>query len=215
MSEVITLNSDSESIQYLCKKDKRLAKVISMVGTITYKPYEDSYRFLVETIIGQMLSNKVADILCERLEQLCKNNVTPETIHSLSDAQIREIGISNSKVKYIRILTDAVVSGTIDFTQFPDMSDEEIIKKLTSLHGIGSWSAKMYLIFVLDRQDVLPYEDGAFLQGYSWAYKTSDLTPAELKKKCRKWKPYTSIAARYFYRALDYGLTKEEFHLYK
>ena len=69
--------------------------------------------------------------------------------------------------------------------------------------------------FVLDRQDVLPFEDGAFLQSYRWLYKTTDIAPVSVKKKCAKWKPYSSIAARYLYRVLDLGLTREEFHLFK
>ena len=73
----------------------------------------------------------------------------------------------------------------------------------------------MYLIFVLDRQDVLPFEDGAFLQSYRWLYNTTDTTPASVKKKCANWNPYYSIAARYLYRILDLGLTKEDFHLFK
>ena len=95
------------------------------------------------------------------------------------------------------------------------MTDSEIMKSLTSIKGIGNWTAKMYLIFVLNRPDILPVEDVAFLQAYQWLYKTDDRTPKSVQKKCNKWKPYSSIAARYLYRALDGGLTKEEFHLYK
>lgn len=62
---------------------------------------------------------------------------------------------------------------------------------------------------------VLPYEDGAFLQSYRWLYKTDDCSPTSIKKKCSKWRPYSSTAARYMYRALDMGLTKKEFHLFK
>lgn len=73
----------------------------------------------------------------------------------------------------------------------------------------------MYLLFVLDRQDILPFEDAAFLQSYCWMYKTNDKTKEAIIKRCKKWKPYSSVAARYLYRALDMGFTKQEFHLYK
>lgn len=73
----------------------------------------------------------------------------------------------------------------------------------------------MYLIFVLDRQDILPYEDVTFLQSYEWMYKTKDRSKESIAKRCKKWNPYSSIASRYLYHALDLGLTKEEFHLYK
>lgn len=215
MSKAIILNNSTTSVQYLCKKDKRLAKVISMVGEITYKPYEDSYDFLVSQIIGQMLSNKVACKIYDRLKTLCNGSVTLDSISNLSDTEIKSIGTANSKINYIRCLTDAVKSGELDFSTLPEMSNREVLKKLTSIRGIGNWSAKMYLIFVLDRQDILPTEDVAFLQGYCWAYKTTDYSSTSIAKKCKKWSPYASIAARYLYHALDNGLTKEEFHLFK
>lgn len=119
------------------------------------------------------------------------------------------------KQNTFRIVTDAVIAGKLNFDDLAEMSDSEVIRKLTSYRGIGNWTAKMYLIFVLGRQDVLPFEDGAFLQSYRWLYKTEDCTAVAVKKRCQKWKPYSSIAARYLYRVLDLGMTKEEFHLYK
>jgi len=215
MSKIITLSHESDSIKYLVNKDKRLAKVINMVGDISYKPHTDSYAFLINQIIGQMLSAKVGDVISRRLCNLCNGSITPQTIANLSDIEIKSIGTSNSKVRYIRELTNAVLSDQINFDELSKLTDEAIIKKLTSIYGIGKWSAKMYLIFVLNRQDVLPYEDVAFLQAYCWAYKTNDKKPISVMNKCKKWKPYSSIASRYMYRALDMGLTKNEFHLYK
>lgn len=215
MSEVVTLDAQTASIQYLCRKDKRLAKVIAMIGPIAYVPHADSYSFLVHEIIEQMLSVKAGAKIYGRLEELCGGEISPVTITSLSDEQIKSIGTSTSKVKYIRGLTEAVETGVIDFEQLALMGDSDIVKKLTSLHGIGTWTAKMYLIFALNRQDVLPYEDVAFLQSYEWLYATKDRSRAAVEKKCRKWKPYSSIAARYLYHALDSGLTKTTFHLYK
>lgn len=217
MQELITLDNNTSSVQFLCKRDKRVAKIVTMVGKITYSPYhnEGAYRFLIHEIIEQMLSIKVGMKIFERLENLCGGFITPQKIDSLSDDQIKSIGTSAAKVKYIRGLTNAVVNGTLNFSDLEELPDQEVIKKLTSQHGIGKWTAKMYLIFVLNRQDVLPYEDVAFLQSYKWAYKTDDISIDSIKKKCKKWKPYSSIAVRYFYKALDMGLTKNEFHLYK
>ena len=118
-------------------------------------------------------------------------------------------------MEYIRSLTTAVISGILVFDDLINQTDEEIIHELTSFRGIGTWTAKMFLIFGLNRPDVLPYEDAAFLQSYKWMYKTSDCSKESIMKRCKKWKPYSSIAARYLYRALDYGLTKDEFHLFK
>lgn len=215
MPKLVTLDENTPSIKYLCKKDKRFQKVFSMIGDISYMPYEDGYSFLIREIIEQMLSIKVADIIFGRLETLCNGNVRPDVIDALSDEQILSIGTSRRKVSSIRSLTQEIECGNIVFADFENLSDIDVLNKLTRVHGIGTWTAKMYLMFVLDRQDILPFEDVAFLQGYGWAYKTDDYSPASIQKKCKKWKPYSSIAARYMYKALDGGLTKEEFHLFK
>lgn len=216
MVDAITLDMNTPSIQYLCKKDKRLAKVISMVGPITYVPHhEDPYSFLVHEIIEQMLSVKAGQRIYGRLEDLCGGRISPEKIQKMTDEQIRSIGTSYPKVRYIRGVTDALLSHRLDFDSLSSLPDAEVIRQLTKLRGVGKWTAKMYLIFVLNRQDVLPTEDGAFLQAYRWLYKTNDISEESIKAKCKKWKPYSSIASRYMYRALDNGLTKEPFHLFK
>ena len=94
-------------------------------------------------------------------------------------------------------------------------SDAEVIAALTKIRGIGSWTAKMYLIFVLNRPNILPFENGAFLQVYRWMYKTDDTNRKAVEQKRQKWKPYSAIAARFLYRALDSEFTKSEFHLFK
>lgn len=216
MSEIITLDTNTTSVQYLCERDKRLAKVISMVGPITYSPHEnDPYRFLIHEIIEQMLSVKAGQKIFSRLEELCAGEINPDNISALTNEQIRETGTSNAKVAYIRNLTNALKSGTLSFSKLGEMPDNDVICEMTRVRGIGTWTAKMYLMFVLNRPDILPVEDGAFLQVYRWAYKTDDCNPTNVAKKCKKWKPYSSIAARFFYRALDMGITKEAFHLYK
>lgn len=207
MNEIVTLNQDSKSILYLTKKDKNLKLAFDLIGPVSYQLYSDPYAFLVETIIGQMLSNKVADVLCGRLKNRCSGSITPAAIQELSPEALRSLGVSNAKAKYIQNLTEAVCNGSLDLTKLNAMSDDEVLKALTAIHGIGNWSAKMFLIFVLGREDVLPYEDGAFLQAYSWLYKTDQLKKADIEKKCKKWKPYSSIAARYLYRLLDGGYT--------
>lgn len=214
MADIITLDLHTPSVQYLCEKDRRLGKVIRMVGPITYEPHTDNpFPFLIHEIIEQMLSVKAGDKMFGRLETLCKGQVTPESIDSLSVEDVRSTGASTAKAKYMKHAASAVLAGTLDFSRFPTMTDEAALAELVRLPGIGSWTAKMYLIFVLDRQDILPFEDVAFLQSYKWLYKTQDASKASVEKRCRKWKPYSSIAARFLYRALDKGFTKEPFHL--
>lgn len=216
MADTITLNKDTPSVQYLCKKDRRLAKVINMVGSITYTTHaDDPYAFLIHEIIEQMLSVKAGAKIYGRLVDLCNGNITPNAIAGMGEEEIKSIGTSVNKAKCIMALTDAVVNGSLSFDEITALTDDEVIYELTKIKGIGQWTSKMFLIFVLDRTDILPFEDVAFLQSFKWLYKKNDADKAFVKKKCNKWKPYRSIASRYMYRALDMGLTREEFHLYK
>ena len=215
MRNAITLSDESPSVVFLKNRDKRLARVIDMVGTITYTPYEDGYTFLIHEVIEQMLSIKAASKIYARLVESCNGVINPDSIASLTDDQLKGIGTSNAKVEYIKSITNAIQNGDLDLDILSSLHDEAVTKKLMSIRGIGTWTAKMYLIFVLDRKDILPFEDGAFLQSYRWLYKTTDISKESIIKKCSKWKPYSSIAARYMYKALDLGYTKNEFHLYK
>ncbi len=146
---------------------------------------------------------------------MCNGKITPKKIIDFSVEEIKTIGTSESKAKSIKALANAVLNKDIELKKLSKKTDEEVIKKLTKIHGVGMWTAKMFLIFALDRKDILPYEDVAFLQAYCWMNKTDDRTKESVIKKCNKWRPYSSIASRFLYRALDMGFTKERFCLKK
>lgn len=215
MSKIVLLNSNSESIKYLSKKDINLNILFNLIGDLSYTLYDNPYTFLIKTIIGQILSNKVADVLYNRLLDLCKNDITPKKILDLDYTKLRNIGISNSKIDYIKNLSNSVLNNEIDFKSFDKKTNFEIEKDLQKIRGIGKWTSKMYLIFVLGRDDVLPYEDMAFIQSYSWLYNTNKTDKNSIIKKCKKWGKYSSIASRYLYKALDLGYTKIKFSEYK
>lgn len=215
MSKTVILNSNSESIKYLSKKDIKLNILFNLIGDLSYTLYDNPYTFLIKTIIGQMLSNKVADVLYNRLLDLCKNDISQKKILDLDYTKLRNIGISNSKIDYIKNLSNAVLNNEIDFKSFDKKTNSEIEKDLQKIRGIGKWTSKMYLIFVLGRDDVLPYEDMAFIQSYSWLYNTNKTDKNSIIKKCKKWGKYSSVASRYLYKALDLGYTKIKFSEYK
>ena len=208
-STTISYTLDSPEIKTLCAADVRLSILIRHYGDLTYSLHADAFAFLIETIIGQMLSSKVADVIAARFYDLCDNNVAAETVSKLHTSELRVIGLSKQKAEYILKLAAMSLANPSFFDELQDVPDDVVVKSLTSLRGIGTWSAKMYLIFVLDRMDVLPYEDGAFLQAYKWLYTTDDIKPQVIKQRCAPWSPYASLAARYFYRALDGGLMQD------
>ena len=198
-------------VDFFKKKDPRLSIVIDKIGDIEFGYYSkdvSSFQFLVREIVGQMISSSVKKVIWERFLVLCNHNICPSIVSELTLEQLRNIGLSKAKSNYILNLSKIVSNGEIEFKQLENMPDDIVIKMLTSIKGIGNWTAKMYLIFYLRREDVLPYEDGAFLQAYKWLYNTKVTSPESIARRCKKWKPYTSIGARYMYRALDTGLTK-------
>lgn len=199
----------SPEIRSLCEADKRLSLMIARYGDLTYTLNEGEFAFIVETIIGQMLSNKAADAIAARLYSLCNDKLSVSVINDLEQRAIKEIGLSDQKASYIKGLATLIEKHPDFFNELNEMDDEDVIKRLTSIRGIGTWSAKMYLIFVLNRLDILPFEDGAFLQAYKWLYKTDDLKSSSIIAKCAPWKPYSSLAVRYLYRALDNGLIRD------
>lgn len=212
MSEPITLSLDTHSVAYLCQKCKLFAKMAITIGPITYKLHDDDpYSFMIHEIIEQMLSVRASERIYNRLLQLCDGALTPGAVDSLTDKQIKSIGTASSKVNYIRSMTAAAKAGLIDPVKLSTLSDEEVLSSLLTIRGVGSWTAKMYMIFVLGRENVLPIEDVAFIQAFSWLYNSNRDDKSFIIDKCKEFEPYRSIAARFFYKALDSGLTKKPF----
>ena len=205
---IIRYDVASPAVKHLCKSDKRLALIIKKLGDLEYRLHTDHFRFFIETIIGQMLSNKVADVITERMDNLCEGEISCQKLLSLDFEQIRSIGLSRMKTEYIIGLAKFIHETPDFFEDLVQKPDQEVISTLTKIRGIGNWSAKMFLIFSLNKLDVLPYEDGAFLQAYKWLYQTEEVSPKSITERCEAWKPYSSLAARYLYRVLDSGMMK-------
>jgi DNA-3-methyladenine glycosylase II len=216
MMQKAIVNSDSESIKHLVNVDNKFAVLYRLTGEISYPVNNDPFSSIVETIIGQMLSNKVAKVFKDRLVKICHTGkIDAASVQKLSIAELRNIGISGSKARYILDFASAYNHADYSSKKLSGLTDDEIIKRITLHKGLGIWSAKMFLLFVLCRENVLPYEDVAFLQAFTW-YNGLPSIPGveEIKEICHKWSPYSSIAARYLYIALDRGLTKESFTSY-
>ncbi len=202
------MHIDSPECRYLVSADPLLGRAIYLVGDFEYSAHPNTEDFFFSTIIGQMMSNTVADVIESRISAMCGGKMTADTIMGLGMERIRSAGVSMQKAEYMTLFAQKVKSEPQYLKQLATKSNSEIIKELTSLRGIGNWTAKMYLLFVLNRSDILPYEDGAFLQAYRWLYQTSDTKPESVKKMVQAWTSHESVAARFMYRLLDYGYTK-------
>ncbi len=203
---IITL--DSPAVLHLKKRDRRLAAVIDAIGAIECREHPDAFAFIAKEIVEQMLSIRAADCIRGRIAAMAGGGFTPGALLRLTPDDLRAAGMSRNKAGYLLGFASAVADGTLDLGALPSLSDEEVVKRLTSLRGIGAWTAKMYLLFVLGRDDVLPHEDAAFMQSFRWLCGLKAPSLQTVISRCRKWKPYSSVAARYLYRALDTGMTK-------
>ena len=200
------IKRDDPRVAYLEKKDKRLSTVFDAVGDIVHEDFSDGYSFVVQEIVGQMISGHVAEILCNRLVNLCGGEITPKTISRFPASELRNIGLSRPKCQYILGFTEAVLSGELVLADLESLSDADAKKRLLAVKGIGNWTAQMYLLCVLKRDDILPTGDKAFLAAYKWLYETEDVSRAAVEKRCAKWSPYSSVATLYMYHANAYGL---------
>lgn len=190
----------------LSSRDKRLAKVIAShnLCTIGRNPNPVThFESLVESVISQQLAVKAADTIYGRVKKLAGGKVNPKRISGISEAQMREAGVSAAKHKTIQGLATASLDKIININKLHQIeSDEEIFNQLTSLWGIGPWTVDMFMIFQLGRLDIWPTGDLGVRRGWETIYKLpEEITPAELEKKGEKFRPYRSVVGWYCWRA--------------
>jgi DNA-3-methyladenine glycosylase II len=194
-----------KALIHLKNSDEVLASIITRVGPcrITYR--EPTFEALARSIVFQQLSTKAARTIYGRLEEAAGGKITPEAVRNLSLDEMRRAGLSKQKVGYIRDLAEHALSGALDFERLQKMTDEEIIETLTDIKGIGVWTAHMFLIFALRRNNVLPVGDLGVRTAIQRAYKKRKLPLAkDIQKIARSWHPYCSIAAWYLWRSLEF-----------
>ena len=198
---------DQESIEeHLCELaaiDDRIKKLWGLVGTPEFNIRESGCAALIKIIIEQQVSTKAANAIWNRLvaEGFISN---PLKFTSESGQTLRELGLSRQKVSYCRNIVSLSSSGDFKFDDLNKMSDQDAITTLVSLKGIGLWSAEIYLIFVLGRQDIIPADDLALLIAAGRYFDNGERWPSKLlRSESEKWKPWRSVATWYFWRSLD------------
>ena len=194
--------------EFLSRTDKHLARVITRVGEFQFKldECESPYESLLEAIAYQSISGKAAATIFARIKALGANGVcpTPKEILSASIDALRKAGLSNAKAIAMKDLAQKTLDGVVpSLEQAHRMSDEELVKRLISVRGIGAWTVEMFLIFRLGRPDVLPIHDYGVQKGYALTYgKRHVPKPRELAKFGERWRPYRTVASWYMWRAV-------------
>ena len=187
--------------------DKRFAKVINESPLCTIGSSVSSasnFQSLVSSVISQQLAVKAADTIHGRLNDLANGQITPVRIAKLSDAALREIGVSGAKAKTIQSLAQASLTGNVPIENLNELSDDEVFTGLTSLWGIGPWTVDMFMMFQLHRLDIWPTGDLGVRRGWESIHKLADqIEPKALDVKGEKFRPYRSVIAWYCWRHLD------------
>lgn len=165
----------------------------------------DPYGALVRTIVGQQLSTKAARTIYTRLTALFGGHPpAPEEVLAADEEALRAAGLSRSKVSYLRDLAWHVIDGELDLDALNALPDEEVIGQITAVKGLGRWSADMFLMFHLDRPDVLPAGDLGIRRAVERAYGLEDLPDAEtLHDIAAVWRPQRTLACLYLWESLD------------
>ena len=191
--------------------DQILSSVLSSIKPFTVERSDELFFSLVESIISQQLSVKAGDTIVKRFLALFPNeNITPEQVLSIPRETLRSVGMSWSKADYVHNISRAVVEKDLDLDSLENDTDEEIIKKLTKIKGIGRWTAEMFLMFTMAREDVFSYGDVGLQNAIQKLYKLKKKpTQKQMEKLSKKWKPYRTYAARILWRSLDNEPDKE------
>jgi DNA-3-methyladenine glycosylase II len=189
----------------LARRDPVIAALVERVGPFALRPaLPDSFAALVRAILYQQLAGAAAAAIHGRFLALFDQGLTPEAVLATSEASLRSAGLSRSKAISIRDLATKVADGTVPLEDADDLSDDEIVSRLSTVRGIGRWTAEMFLIFQLRRLDVWPVDDLGVRAGYAIAWALPEVpTPKQLEPLGDRFRPYRSVAAWYCWRAVE------------
>ncbi len=200
---------------HLCQADRKLAKIIEQVGpfTLSIDEMQSSYGALAESIVYQQITGKAAQSICNKIMSNFKSSVfpSPKQILAVDIEALRACGLSRGKAMALQDLALKTLEGVVpEIDEMHTLSDEELLKRLTEVRGIGPWTVQMLLMFRLGRLDVLPSTDYGVRKGYALTYygknraQSEDLPkPAEIVERAERWRPYRSAASWYLWRSLE------------
>ncbi|KKQ99044.1 MAG: DNA-3-methyladenine glycosylase [Candidatus Woesebacteria bacterium GW2011_GWB1_39_12] len=185
-------------------KDKYIGPLVKKYGSCKIKPrvHIDYFQGLVGEIIGQQLSGRVADVIYERLKKKVNGRLTPRKILALSDQELRNCGMAWAKVRSIKDLAQRVKDKKLHIRNLNELPDDEVMKELVAVKGIGRWTAEMFLMFTLGRLDIFPVDDLGIKKGFE-KVTGKKFDRIRSAKFTLRWKPYRTVASWYIWRILD------------
>lgn len=201
----MTSTDYTKARRLLARRDPVIADLIRRHGPcgLANAQHEDAFTALVHAIVSQQLSTKAAATIARRFDALFDGLPAPAAVAAVSDDQLRAVGLSSQKVRYIRDLCARIEDRSLPLDRVNELPDEDVIRSLTQVKGIGRWTAEMFLMFRLHRPDVLPVDDLGILKAVQRAYGLRKLPrPERLTKIGEPWRPYRSVACWYLWASL-------------
>jgi DNA-3-methyladenine glycosylase II len=193
----------------LADADPVMAGLIARIGPMSIEKRRrgrpgDAYGVLLRAIVGQQLSAKAAATIFGRLLELFDGKVpTPGALLAADEDSLRGVGLSGRKVEYVKDLAQHVASGELETGRLGDLTDEKVIEEITAVRGLGVWTAHMFLIFHLEREDVLPVGDLGIRNAIKAEYGLDELpNPAEMEQMAEPWRPHRTLACLYLWESL-------------
>ncbi len=194
----------AEGVDFLRQLDPKWEAIIDEVGPCKLEPRPDRFGTLVRAIIGQQISSKAAASIDKRVRELAGEPHAPAAILQAGEAALRACGLSGVKARYVLNLAQAVHDGAVPLDEVHAWDDEAIVAALTSIKGIGPWTAEMFLIFALGRPDVLSVGDLGIRVGLRDFYGLDELpNPKQCRELTEKWRPYRTVAMWYLWEGID------------
>jgi DNA-3-methyladenine glycosylase II len=194
----------AEGVDHLRRLDPRWESIIDKVGPCRLEVRPDRFGTLVRAIVGQQISSKAATSIDRRLRELVGEPHAPAPLLAAGETALRSVGLSGVKARYVLNLAEAVHSGNVPLDEVHAWDDESIVAALTTIKGVGSWTAEMFLIFALGRPDVLSPGDLGIRVGLKSFFDLGELPkPRECHTLAESWRPFRTVAMWYLWRQFD------------
>ena len=190
---------------HFAKADPKIAQVLESVVLSEWfedRGSSDHFYNLTRNIIYQQLAGKAADVIFTRFKNLV-GDIKPENIIKFEDQSFRDVGLSWAKAKYVKDLASKVIDGEVVLTNLDTLDNESVITELTKVKGIGRWTAEMFLLFTLHRENIFSYGDLGLKNGFVKLYGLKDPSKSQLERVISTWSPYESYASICLWHHLD------------
>lgn len=197
----MTHDTDTDDWKQVLREDPVMADLIETHGTVSLTPADNPFERLCVSIINQQLSTASANAIRERVFALFDEELTPAALLSVDTEPLREAGLSRTKVEYLRNTAEAFRDRDLSRESLASLANDAVVDELTRIKGIGEWSAHMFLIFALAREDVLPLGDLAIRRGLTGLYGVEGRD--EMRTVAEAWRPYRSYGTLYVWRSYE------------